>query len=151
MAIARFEQLESRQEAHKLVLLVDKNPYRFPPDESRPYAVGCFCRAEGAAKTTKPIESSIRVRKSCERSGLVSPIKRVTVSGSANLAEAFKWLGLGDKARFYNLVQGALAERCYSFIFCYDLGYPSKSDSLIGKAEQVGRMLNAFSKSFSGG
>jgi hypothetical protein len=31
---------------------------------NRTYAVGCFCRALGPAKTTKPIESSIQVRKS---------------------------------------------------------------------------------------
>jgi hypothetical protein len=31
----------------------------------RTYAVDCFCGAFGPAKTIKPIESSIQVRKSC--------------------------------------------------------------------------------------
>jgi hypothetical protein len=39
---------------------VDAKPLFF-----RIYAVSCFCGAFGPAKTTKPIESPIQVRKSC--------------------------------------------------------------------------------------
>jgi len=51
-----------------------------------------------------------------ERFGLVSQMRRATVSIPANIAEGFKRRGIQDKIRFYNISEGSLEELKYFFI-----------------------------------
>lgn len=75
--------------------------------------------------------------------GLTSQLRRAAVSVPANFAEGFKRTGLSDKLRFYNISQASLEECRYYLILTRDLEYGEIAD-LQAKAEQIGRMLNAY-------
>lgn len=79
-----------------------------------------------------------------EKYGLVSQMRRSAVSVPANIAEGFKRRGKGDKVHFYNIAQSSLEELHYYFILSKDLGYLKDSDALLGRAEEIGRMLIAL-------
>jgi four helix bundle protein len=78
--------------------------------------------------------------------GLTSQMRRAAVSIPANFAEGFKKQGVRDKARFYNIAQGSIAECKYYLILTRDLGYGETAE-LRGNLEEVSRMLEAYSKS----
>jgi four helix bundle protein len=73
--------------------------------------------------------------------GLVSQMRRASVSVAANIAEGFKRRGIGDKARFYNYAEASLEELKYFFILSADLGYISDAGGLQEDAETVSKML----------
>lgn len=77
--------------------------------------------------------------------GLTSQLRRAAVSVPANFAEGFKRSGLSDKLRFYNIAQGSLEECRYYLLLTRDLSYGEVSE-LQARAEQIGRMLNAYMK-----
>ena len=52
-----------------------------------------------------------------EKFGLVSQMRRASVSIPANIAEGFVKRGKKDKINFYNIAQGSLEEIKYYFIF----------------------------------
>ena len=79
--------------------------------------------------------------------GLTSQIRRSTVSIPANIAESFKRKGKADKVRFFNISQSSLEETRYYLILANDLKYGETKDLLVA-ADEVGRMLNAYIKSF---
>jgi four helix bundle protein len=76
-----------------------------------------------------------------ERFGLVSQMRRAAVSVPANIAEGFKRRGIQEKVRFYNISEGSLEELKYYFILSKELGYISENDTLMGRTEDVGRLL----------
>ena len=77
--------------------------------------------------------------------GLTSQLRRAAVSVPANFAEGFKRMGLADKLRFYNIAQGSLEECRYYLILARDLDYGEVTE-LRTRADQIGRMLNAYMK-----
>lgn len=78
--------------------------------------------------------------------GLTAQLRRAAVSIPANFAEGFKKKGRADKARFYNIAQGSLEECRYYMILARDLGYGNTA-SLLGKLEEISRMLEVYSRS----
>ncbi|MEM9979908.1 MAG: four helix bundle protein [Cyanobacteria bacterium P01_D01_bin.2] len=85
-----------------------------------------------------------------ERFGLISQMRRASISVPANIAEGFKRRGKGEKVRFYNIAQASLEELRYYFILCRDLEYPIEFDSLASSAERVGKMLNGLVRAVGG-
>lgn len=81
-----------------------------------------------------------------ERFGLVSQIRRASVSVPANLAEGFKKRGLKEKLHYYNIAQGSLEEVRYYIILVHDLKFVTNPE-LEEKADEVGRMLDALVQS----
>ena len=75
--------------------------------------------------------------------GLTSQLRRAAVSVPANIAEGFSRKGRLEKARFYNMAQGSLAECRYYFLLAQDLNYGEASD-LSAQAEEVSRILTAY-------
>ena len=77
--------------------------------------------------------------------GLVSQMRRSSVSVPANIAEAFKRRGKPDKARQLNIAQASLEELRYFFILCADLSYlpPKIMDD---RLEEVARMLDSYTQ-----
>jgi len=76
-----------------------------------------------------------------ERFGLISQMRRAAVSVPANIAEGFKKRGKADKANFYNISQGSLAELQYYFILSKDLGYLADNLGVIAATDEIGKML----------
>ncbi|MCK9613847.1 MAG: four helix bundle protein [Bacteroidales bacterium] len=81
-----------------------------------------------------------------EMFGLTSQLRRAVVSVAANIAEGFKKRGKPDKIRFMNIAQGSLEECRYYFILANDLNY-GKNDSLLEKAEEVSKLIEAYRNS----
>jgi four helix bundle protein len=79
-----------------------------------------------------------------EKFGLVSQMRRASVSIAANIAEGFKRRGFKDKVRFYNISEGSLEELKYYFVLSKDLGYISSNSELLVQADTVGRLLYGF-------
>jgi four helix bundle protein len=77
--------------------------------------------------------------------GLISQIRRATVSVSANIAEGFRKQGFHDKARFMNIAQGSLEECRYYLILANDLGYGNSND-ILNRLEEVSKLLDAYCK-----
>ena len=78
--------------------------------------------------------------------GLTSQFRRAAVSIPANIAEGYRKRGKMDKARFFNIAEGSLEECYYYTILANDLGY-SNTENLKGLLNEVGKLLNAYSKS----
>ncbi len=81
-----------------------------------------------------------------EAYALSSQMRRAAVSIPANIAEGFKRHGQYDKSRFMNFAQASLEECRYYLILAADLNY-GKTDSLMSMAEEVSRILHAYSRS----
>ncbi|MGC4030291.1 MAG: four helix bundle protein [Tepidisphaeraceae bacterium] len=75
--------------------------------------------------------------------GLTSQLRRAAVSVPANFAEGYGKRGRADKARFYNIAQGSLAEASYYLILARDLGY-GNTEPVLAAADEVSRMLRAY-------
>ena len=79
-----------------------------------------------------------------EKFGLVSQMRRASVSIAANIAEGFKRRGFKEKIRFYNISEGSLEELKYYFVLSKDLGYMSSNTNQTALADTVGRLLNGL-------
>ncbi len=79
-----------------------------------------------------------------EKYGLVSQMRRASVSIPANIAEGFKRQGIQDKIRLYNIAEASLEEVKYFLILSKDLDYISSSEREFTQAESVGRLLNGL-------
>ena len=77
--------------------------------------------------------------------GLVSQMRRSAVSVPANIAEGFRKSTPADKARFYNIAQGSLAETQYYLILSNDLGY-TEENQLSELADEIGKILESYRK-----
>lgn len=75
-------------------------------------------------------------------------MRRAAVSIPANIAEGFRKRGRADKIRFMNMAEGSLEESRYYLILSEDLGY-GKTEVLMGRLEEVSRLLNAYSKAIA--
>ena len=76
-----------------------------------------------------------------EKFGLISQMRRATVSVPANITEGFKRRTKPDKIHFYNIAQASLEELRYYFILCRDLGFKIDHGPLADQADRVSRML----------
>jgi len=79
--------------------------------------------------------------------GLTSQFRRAAVSIAANLAEGFVKKSKLDKMRFYNISQGSINECSYYLLLSKDLNYLQNYDELNGLLNEVGKLLNSYSKS----
>jgi four helix bundle protein len=77
-----------------------------------------------------------------EKFGIVSQMRRATVSVPANIAEGFSRRGRRDKANFYTIAQGSLHELRYYLILSKDLGYIDSNEEILNRLESVSMMLN---------
>jgi len=79
-----------------------------------------------------------------ETYGLVSQLRRASVSVPANIAEGFKKKGLADKVRFFNIAQGSLEEcRSTYLILANDLEYGDSRELMIN-LEEVSKLLDSY-------
>lgn len=80
-----------------------------------------------------------------ERYGLVSQMRRSSVSICSNIAEGYK-KSTKDFVRFLDIAQGSLEETKYHLILSRDLDYLDKDrfNMFFGSAEEVGLMLNGL-------
>ena len=76
-----------------------------------------------------------------EMYGIISQIRRASVSIPANIAEGFSRRSNLDKRHFYNMAQASLHEVKYYLILVEDLGYIGSKFALWQRAEQIGKML----------
>jgi len=81
-----------------------------------------------------------------ETYGLTSQFRRASVSIPANIAEGFRKRGKNDKVRFLNISEGSLEECKYYLILSRDLNYTDNNKELINLAEEVSKLLDAYSK-----
>ena len=79
-----------------------------------------------------------------EKYGLVSQMRRASVSVPANIAEGYKRRSRKEKIRFYNIAEASLEELRYYFLLCDDLGLANNGMDLDEKADSVARMLNGL-------
>lgn len=79
--------------------------------------------------------------------GLISQMRRAAISVPANIAEGYKKKGKRDKIRFLNIAHGSLEESHYYLLLAKDLNYVSDVDELLNLKDEVGKLLNAYSKS----
>jgi four helix bundle protein len=77
--------------------------------------------------------------------GLTSQMRRAAISVPANIAEGYKKKGKQDKLKFLNIAHGSLEESHYYLILARDLSY-AETDDLIELKEEIGKLLNAYSK-----
>ncbi|MDZ4780407.1 MAG: four helix bundle protein [Planctomycetia bacterium] len=77
--------------------------------------------------------------------GLTQQLRRASVSVPANIVEGFRRRGLAEKARFYNIAQGSLAESKYFLMLARDLSY-GDTTTLLNAADEVDRMLEAYAR-----
>jgi four helix bundle protein len=77
--------------------------------------------------------------------GLSSQLRRASASVAANIVEGFRRPTKSDKARFYQIALGSLDETHYHLRLAHDLSY-SDTMGLRAQADEVGRMLNAYTQ-----
>ena len=78
--------------------------------------------------------------------GLISQIRRSSVSVAANIAEGYRKRGIADKQRFFNISEGSLDETKYYLILSKDLNYLSSEPftNLYEHAEEVSKLLHGY-------
>lgn len=83
-----------------------------------------------------------------EQFGLINQMRRAAVSICANIAEGNK-KSTKDYLRFLDISQGSLEESKYYLLLSCDLGYFTNEQfkQKYSEAEDIGRMLNALSRS----
>ena len=81
--------------------------------------------------------------------GLVSQMKRASISVVANIVEGTKRKTSADRRHFLVMSQTSLEELKYYFLLSLDLKYIviDTKEILIEKAREIGRMLTGLSKS----
>ncbi|EDP97133.1 four helix bundle protein [Kordia algicida OT-1] len=84
-----------------------------------------------------------------ERFGLMSQMRRSSISISSNIAEGSGRNSGKDKARFTEIAFASLMELVNQLIIAYDLEFITKSqyEETRIDIEEIGRMLNALRKS----
>lgn len=84
-----------------------------------------------------------------ETYGIISQIRRSSMSIPANLAEGYTRKSSKEFKQSINIARGSLAETEYLLLLSKDLGYINKKDylELDKKVEEVGKMLFGLFKS----
>jgi four helix bundle protein len=75
--------------------------------------------------------------------GLVSQMRRASVSVPANIAEGFKKRSVAEKCRFLTIAHSSLEEVRYYLILSSDLKY-YKVDNIKGQVEEVSKLLTLY-------
>ena len=78
-----------------------------------------------------------------ETFGLVTQMRRASVSVAANIVEGFQRRTTSEKLRFLNISQGSLQELRYFLILVEDLKF-GETLNLREEVENVGRLLGAY-------
>jgi four helix bundle protein len=80
--------------------------------------------------------------------GLISQMRRASVSIGANLAEGCGRRSEGEMARFIQIAMGSAAELSYHLLVARDLGLIErrKSEALENSVGEVSRMLSALAQ-----
>ena len=78
-----------------------------------------------------------------ERFGLVSQMRRASVSICSNLTEGYHRAGKAEFRHFVNIARGSCGELAYQLLLSRDLGYLTKTvcDDLCEICERLSRML----------
>ncbi|MBL7897215.1 MAG: four helix bundle protein [Crocinitomicaceae bacterium] len=81
-----------------------------------------------------------------ERFGLISQMRRASVSVSSNIAEGSTRWGNRDQARFYEISFGSLIEILNQSILANDLEFIEKTElqKIRNMVDEIARMLNAL-------
>jgi four helix bundle protein len=87
-----------------------------------------------------------------ETYGLTQQARRAAVSISANIAEGQGRNGRKEFAQFLRIARGSLAELRTYLVLSVKLDYTKDSQiaNMLFDSEEIGRMLNALSKSLAG-
>lgn len=78
--------------------------------------------------------------------GLVSQIRRASVSIATNIAEGFTKRSTPEKARFLSISQGSLEEVRYYLILSEDLDY-AETTKLHDQLTEISKLLEAYRSS----
>ena len=83
-----------------------------------------------------------------EKFGLISQLRRASVSICSNLAEGSSRNSFKDKARFTEIAYGSLTEVLNQLIISSDLGFLTvqEYEKLRGEIEEISSMLNGLRK-----
>ena len=83
-----------------------------------------------------------------ETFGLVSQMRRASVSITSNIAEGFSRYSYKEKAQFYSMAHGSLTELQNQMLIARDVKYidNAKFNLLSGQSITVHKLLNAFIK-----
>ena len=81
-----------------------------------------------------------------ETYGLIQQFRRTSVSIPANIAEGFRKRGKNNKVKFSNISEGSLEEYKYYLILSGDLDYTVDNLNLMNLAEEISKLLDAYSK-----
>jgi len=86
-----------------------------------------------------------------ERFGLVSQIRRATVSVPSNIAEGAARRSTGEFIQFVGMAQGSLAEAETQLVLAQRFGYVSSAEAegLLSAASEISRMLAALKVSLT--
>lgn len=86
-----------------------------------------------------------------EKFGIISQIRRSSVSVVANIVEATKRKSVKDRTNFYNISNGSLEETKYYLFLSFELGFINKvkCQELIDLGREVGAMLNGLINSIN--
>jgi len=81
-----------------------------------------------------------------ERFGLISQLRRATLSVAANIAEGSRRATAGDFARHLNIAQGSAGEADYLLLLARDLRYATEEQvvPLRDEFDEIGAMLHAL-------
>lgn len=84
-----------------------------------------------------------------EKFGLISQLRRASISASSNIAEGSTRWSKKDQARFYEIAFGSLIEILNQLIISVDLIFLNENElvKLRLKIDQIGRMLNSLYQS----
>lgn len=78
-----------------------------------------------------------------EKFGLVSQMRRASVSVASNIVEGFKRKSLKDSLNFYNIADASLEELKYQLLLSFDLKFINNNEftRVINLSEEVSKML----------
>jgi four helix bundle protein len=81
--------------------------------------------------------------------GMISQLRRAAVSVPSNIAEGQARLSTGEFKEFLGHARGSLMEVETQILVAAELGYlkPHEVDALLGRAGEVGRLLNGLLRS----
>jgi len=84
-----------------------------------------------------------------ERFGMISQLRRASVSVASNIAEGYERFYFKDKVRFYYISRGSVSELMSILMIAKELSYISVKhfDELILEAERVLKLINGFIRS----
>ncbi|MEQ1849345.1 MAG: four helix bundle protein [Candidatus Peribacteraceae bacterium] len=84
-----------------------------------------------------------------ERFGLVSQLRRSSVSVSSNIAEGFRRRSREEKRRFYEMAQSSLTEVQNQILISRDIGYMDKEEfqKVSEQSVTVGRLITGLYRS----